>query len=49
MTTFVPMSTDHDWKPCVVLFLREEDQARHRDDVEDVFDQADDETPRAAP
>jgi Domain of unknown function (DUF4037) len=31
------MSTDHDWKPRVVLFLREEDQARHRDDVEDAL------------
>jgi hypothetical protein len=31
------MSTDHDWKPRVVLFLREEDQARYRDDVEDAL------------
>src|SRR3954454_22105373 len=28
------MSTDHDWKPRVFLFLREDDLARHRDDVE---------------
>jgi hypothetical protein len=26
-------STDHDWKPRVLLFLREEDHARHADDV----------------
>jgi hypothetical protein len=30
------MSTDHDWKPRVLLFLREDDQARRRD-VEDVL------------
>jgi Domain of unknown function (DUF4037) len=31
------MSTDHDWKPRVLLFLREEDQARHGDAVRDVL------------
>lgn len=31
------MSTDHDWKPRVLLFLREDDQARHRDDVDDIL------------
>ena len=29
------MSTDHDWKPRVLLFLREEDQARHGEAVGD--------------
>jgi len=31
------MSTDHDWKPRVLLFLREDDLARHRDDVEEAL------------
>jgi hypothetical protein len=31
------MSTDHDWKPRVLLFLGEDDHARHRDDVEAVL------------
>src|SRR4051794_41828076 len=31
------MSTDHDWKPRVFLFLREGDEARYRDDVEDAL------------
>jgi Domain of unknown function (DUF4037) len=29
------MSTDHDWKPRVQLFLREQDQVRHGDGVRD--------------
>ena len=31
------MSTDHDWKPRVFLFLREDDLARYRDDVEEAL------------
>lgn len=31
------MSTDHDWKPRVLLFLRENDHARYGDDVDDVL------------
>src|SRR4051794_24579012 len=31
------MSTDHDWTPRVFLFLREGDEARYRDDVEDAL------------
>src|SRR4051794_16592529 len=31
------MSTDHDWKPRVLIFLREDDQTRHGDDVEDAL------------
>ena len=31
------MSTDHDWKPRVLLFLREEDQVRHGGAVNDVL------------
>ena len=31
------MSTDHDWKPRVLLFLREEDRARHGDAVSDAL------------
>jgi hypothetical protein len=33
------MSTDHDWKPRVLLFLREEDRARQGGDVEDALRQ----------
>lgn len=28
-----PMSTDHDWKPRVLVFLAEEDEPRHGDEV----------------
>jgi hypothetical protein len=31
------MSTDHDWRPRVSLFLSEEDRSRHGDDVERVL------------
>ncbi len=31
------MSTDHDWKPRVLLFLREEDQARSGADVDEML------------
>jgi hypothetical protein len=31
------MSTDHDWKPRILLFLREYDQARHGDDINDLL------------
>ena len=31
------MSTDHGWRPRVLLFLREEDQARHGEDVEEAL------------
>ncbi len=31
------MSTDHDWGPHVLLFLREDDRARHGDDVDDIL------------
>jgi hypothetical protein len=31
------MSTDHDWKPRVLIFLREDDRARHGDAVSDVL------------
>lgn len=31
------MSTDHDWKPRVLLFLREDDETRHGDDVDDIL------------
>jgi hypothetical protein len=31
------MSTDHDWKPRVLLFLREDDLARHHDGVEEAL------------
>jgi hypothetical protein len=31
------MSTDHDWKPRVLLFLREEDRSRIGDDVDEIL------------
>jgi hypothetical protein len=31
------MSTDHDWKPRVLLFLRDEDKLRHGDDLDDAL------------
>ncbi len=31
------MSTDHDWKPRVLVFLREEDRARFGEDVDDIL------------
>lgn len=31
------MSTDHDWKPRVLLFLRDQDRARHGADVDDAL------------
>jgi hypothetical protein len=31
------MSTDHDWKPRVLLFLREDDRVRHGDGINDLL------------
>lgn len=31
------MSTDHDWKPRVLLFLQENDKARHGDAIDDIL------------
>jgi hypothetical protein len=31
------MSTDHDWRPRVLLFLSEDDRARHGDEVEEML------------